>query len=269
MISNEEMALKIRDGDQDLILQLWERVRPFIAKMANEKLRSFPSQAADAEDLIQSGYLALVDAVRTFTPDMECTFTTWLAYCLKHAFSEALGLRSERQKRDPIHNCRSLDEPVFSDDPEGVTLADTIPDDRDYYEDADQKIWTEQLRLALDDALRDLPEDTREIIQARYYDDQSLTSMAKDGNCSITSIKQKELRAFRTIRQGPHRAQLVPFLLSDVDMEKLIDERTGWYYGLGLNRFKETQTSGIERMVIQREGMRRRMTGGGWHEDIV
>lgn len=258
------MALAAREGQDDLLLALWDRVRPFVAKLAMQRLNAFPSQAVDTDDLVQSGFLALLEAVRTYRSDMECSFITWLSYQLKNAFNEALGVRSERQKRDPIHHALSLDAPLSDDDPEGGTLGDTVPDECDQFEDADERLWTEQLKQALDTALQDLPEAQASAIRMKYMDGRPLPRIAEEMDVKASKIHERANKGLCRLRRGPHGPKLASFLCPE--LERMIDERTGWYYGMGLTRFKERQTSGVELLVLQREGMRRNMRGGSWRE---
>lgn len=61
-MSNEEMALAIQAGDNSLILPLWEQCKGLICKEAYRWARAFDSRPEiDVDDLIQSGYFALVN----------------------------------------------------------------------------------------------------------------------------------------------------------------------------------------------------------------
>ena len=66
-MSNEELVQLIRAGEAERMADLWEQVRLFVIKQA----RRVPLEGrADVEldDLIQSGYLAMVDAVAVQYP---------------------------------------------------------------------------------------------------------------------------------------------------------------------------------------------------------
>ena len=226
--------------------------------MAAQRLRSFPTPSADVDDLVQSGFLALLEAVRTYDSTEECFFITWLNYHLKTAFSDALGMKTDRQRHDPVHFALSLDGPLSADDPEGAVLADTVPD-KDAYADAERCMWLEQLRQALDSALQSLPAEQREIIEARYFSDSTLEELADDYHVTGNAIRQRETKALRTLRTGKHMRHLEPFRQTMYDVERAVDEQTNYYQGMGPAHFQEAWSSGVEHLTIYRDGIRRSM----------
>ena len=80
------------------------------------------------EDYIQVAFLALLEALESWDPAAGA-FLTWYGLKLKGAFTEAVGMRTQRDKRDPIHHALSLDAPLTdSESGEDFTLADVIED---------------------------------------------------------------------------------------------------------------------------------------------
>ena len=143
-MSNEELAARIQAGEQELLPQLWAQVRRFVCKMAHR--RYFATNGlggVELDDLIQSGFLAVVQAVEYFKPDGEYKFLTYLDVCLKNAFASAGGYRAN--KRDPLLDCISLDTPLGNDS-DSDTLLDLQEDPANQIEDAERRIWLEQLR---------------------------------------------------------------------------------------------------------------------------
>ena len=263
-ISNEELALKIQDGDQDLILRLWEQVRGFVVKQAQIRLHNFPSRTVDEDDLIQAGFVAMMEALQSYRNDMECGFIGWLAFHLKTSFNETIGIRTERQKRDPLHHCLSLDAPISDDDPD-LVLGDTVADPNDPFEECEREIWLEQLGKALDAALRDLPEDKALILRRRYFDGDTLAEIAEDMNASGTAVKSKETKGLRRIRTGRHGPQLEQFNKAWAE----IDRRTPWFYSVSVERYHRTRLSAVEMLAIRREGMFRDLTRSSRYVDNV
>ena len=247
--------MSIRAGDQDLILPLWEQVRGFVVKQAQIRLHNYPSRAVDEDDLIQAGFVAMMEAVKTYRDDMECGFIGWLAFHLKTSFNETIGVRSKRQKRDPIHHCLSLDAPISDDDPD-LFLGDTVADPNDPFEECEREIWLEQLGKALEAALQDLPKDQADILRRRYYDGNTLAEIAEDMNASGTAVKSKETKGLRKIRTGRHGPQLAQFNKAWAE----IDRRTPWFYSVSVERYQRTRMSAVEILAIRREGMFRDMT---------
>lgn len=123
--------------------------------------------------MYQSGYLAMVRAVETYSPERGMKFIGWLAMYLKTAFNEALGVR----RRDPIHGAVSLDLPLG----EGVgdTPGDLIPDPdgQSLFLKDEERVWMEH-HTALKVALDTLPEPQRDILYQRFWGNRALTTSA-------------------------------------------------------------------------------------------
>ena len=92
-MTNEELAVAIRDGNLALIGELWERVESFVAMKARDRLATAEGNVTDTDDLTQSGYFALLSATQTFDPDGGRNFLSWLDYHLKNAFASTASNR--------------------------------------------------------------------------------------------------------------------------------------------------------------------------------
>lgn len=159
MDSNEKLAVSIQAGDRGKLLELWAGVERYAWK----KAAAWPRAGLEVEDLMQSAFLALLEAVSSFSPDKGAQFLTWYTFRLKTAFAEATGWRTERQRRDPLRAAVSLDAPL-TDDEGDMTLADTIPDPA-----AEAVIEESALRLTVQGILEELPEDQQAALYRRYW----------------------------------------------------------------------------------------------------
>lgn len=159
MDSNEKLAVSIQAGDRGKLLELWAGVERYAWK----KAAAWPRAGLEVEDLMQSAFLALLEAVSSFSPDKGAQFLTWYTFRLKTAFAEATGWRAERQRRDPLRAAVSLDAPL-TDDEGDMTLADTIPDPA-----AEAVIEESALRLTVQGILEELPEDQQAALYRRYW----------------------------------------------------------------------------------------------------
>lgn len=126
-MTNEELAAKIQDGggDEEDLLLLWAQVRRFAAAQARRWAGISPG--VEVEDLLQVGFLALLDAVGTWNRNAG-SFIVWYSILLKGAFTEAAGLRTMRQRNDPLRGAVSLDAPVGHDEADPLTLLDVLED---------------------------------------------------------------------------------------------------------------------------------------------
>ena len=126
-MTNEELAALLQDGGggEDELLRLWDQVRRFAASHARRWARA--STGVEIEDLLQVGFLALLDALGTWNRN-AAMFLTWYSLRLKGAFTEAVGLRTARQRNDPLRGAVSLDAPVGHDEADPLTLLDVLED---------------------------------------------------------------------------------------------------------------------------------------------
>lgn len=242
-MSNEELVTEIQAGRRELLGTLWEQVERFIRRQANQRP---DTGAVDREDLYQSGYLALVEAVDSYTPERDMKFISWLAYHLKTAFNEASNYRSERQRRDPMHRADSLSRPL--DDEGGGGLLDIVSDPSSLHrlQEVEERIWHEELSKALKRAIEALADDESDTIRRRYYQGQTMAQVARETGKTAYEVQKEERRGLAALRKPS--AGLLAY----------IEERTPYYLHVGATRYNTTRTSAVEEIVFMREGMGQR-----------
>ena len=122
---NEELVMLIKGGDDGCCPQLWEQVRRLIVMQAKRYyFKCEKYNGTDVEDLVQSGYFAILRAIQYYEPEKGFKFLTFLDKTLLNSFREATGLRTS--KRDALNFSTSLDEPVSEDG--SSTLLDLLGD---------------------------------------------------------------------------------------------------------------------------------------------
>lgn len=247
----EELILMIQQGHNELYTELWLRVYGLIAMWANEYYRSFlkgrkiPGGISN-EDLIQSGFFALVDAVEGYDPS-KGAFNTYLCFHVRKEFRKTIG-RTDKQLNDPLNSAFSLDVPKFDSDPEGPSMFDYVPDTRDRISETDEQVYQEQLHDALECALNALPEREATAIRSEFWDGCSLKETAERIGClSIDRARQIRNNGLQHIRNSSMGKKL----------EQFLDEETSFYNGMGLATFKRTKMSGVERVVFIRDRKRK------------
>ena len=215
-MTNEELVELIQRGDNGLLPQLWEQVRRFIRMKAGQHFRQMKlkgnTYGCELDDLIQSGYLAVVTAVKYFKPKEGYSFLTYLSITLKGAFSEAMGLRSS--KRDWLNYSVSLDQPVGEDEstPLLEMLGDLTPESADISEPIVEDLWNQELRAVLDEAMLILREEQRELLNMLYYFEIGVDEAAEMWGLSRQRIYQMESRALSQIRESKYGDELREFL---------------------------------------------------------
>lgn len=244
----ETLVLEIQNGRHELMQELWTQTEKFISQQAgifHEKVKDTCN--ADKEDFIQSGYLALESAVKNYDAGRGAGFLTVLKYYLLTAFSETAGLRTERTQQDPIHHALSLDyiyAKAGDNDPGDVTLLDMIPDPRDEYQEAEARIYNVELRAALETAIDTLPDKQADAIRGRFFFGMTYKELADKEKVSANNIRQRQQKGLLALRRGRIKNGL----------DKFLDDRTSFFLR---TNFRTSQTSAVERLVIDRDRYRR------------
>ena len=152
--SDEELILKIRQGDSLAEELLYERYKPIVRMLA----RAYYLAGADREDLIQEGMYGLYRAVCTYDPEAgearAAAFSTYAEICTKHQMISAVR-KAARKRNMPLNTYISLEREVT---PEGKTIGDLAEILSDVYtEDPEHDLIQREelgfLRKTMDTAL--------------------------------------------------------------------------------------------------------------------
>ena len=249
---NDLVALIQQGGHDDLIAKLWDAVHRLVASFARDyTLRiNCARYGCEADDLIQCGYFAVLDALKHYDPQ-KGAFSTFLYHYCRHAFQECTG-RTTRSRRDALNCAVSLDEQLDDDDPDGGSRYDLIPDSHDYISAYDDLLYTQQLHNALEQALSELCASEADTLRRAYFRGQQITEIAEQTGADYKEVRSLHDRAMRHIRKSKSRQ----------DLERFINAETPFYSFGTLKHFQDTGMSGPERITIIREDLRNRMEKG-------
>lgn len=113
-ISDQELVLSAKDGDEDALNLLIHRYAFFVRMRA----RAFSKGMLDADDLYQEGMIALLSAVRGFREEKCGSFKTFVAVCVNNKLRNAVTAHM-REKNAPMRGYLSLsdteDEELLTD----------------------------------------------------------------------------------------------------------------------------------------------------------
>lgn len=250
-MSNEELAARIQAGETNLMEDLWEQVAGLVKWAARRIMPALGNRGGvELDDLIQSGYLALVAAVASYAPD-NGSFSSWLMYYLKTAFAQASGYRTEKQRNDPLRFAVSLEAPLGDEDGNTVGDLQADPTSAAPFEAVEERVFREQLRQVLDSVLDQLPPQQAQTIRGRYFDGSTLDELAADMGKSLERIRQLEANGLDRLREPQLRKQLEDFL----------EIRTPYFLHVGPTAFHRTGESSVEKIVFLRERLRARIRG--------
>ena len=249
-MSNEELVVAIQAGETERMGELWEQVEGLVKWKANHvvtalELRGNPC-GVEFEDLYQSGYIAMVEAVHHYKPE-NGAFSTCFINRLKTAFAEATGYRTQRGRNEPLNTALSLDRPL-TDESDSSLFGEFVPDNRAAatMEAIEEREYQRQLREAVAAVLADLPEQFIEVIQQRIFEEMTLAQVAEIQGTTPERVRQKENKAIRELRRPRNACRLRSFY----DFNS--------YFGTSLRAFQHSGMSVQERyLVIEEERQER------------
>lgn len=244
-MTNEELAIRIAEGDRDLIGELYQRNKGLLYKHAHRFYVLHSDRCISAgvtlDDMMNECYFAVYTAARSYAKGKrEFKFTSYLRYATLQYFQQMAGTRTERQRKEPLNSCKSLDTPIEGTD--GLTLADTV-EDTDAAEKADALIDRLAYGEVFPEVKRVLADEPRqyEIIYAMYHDNMSQEEVARLQGVSREAIRQQKVKALRELRK-PSKSKYLHSLYEDIIGSS--------YQRGGLTAFKNTHTSSVEWAVI-------------------
>lgn len=249
--SNEELAILAQQGDKRALYQLWQQIETLVCMICGRAYQYRKDRADRAgvaeEDMKQEGYFAFLDAVQAYSPASGYRFTTYLHYPLQNRINALLGVRTVRMIKDPLCNCSSLDAPISGGDDENITVADTIPDKGTEMEEAEQRVFCDQLRADLEKCLDEIPDPEASALRAVYFDGNTLQQIAAQCGLSIERARQLKISGLRKMRYGPRLSRLKKY-------ENEIISTQPWR-GSGLGTYRVSGTSSVEKTVERLSGL--------------
>lgn len=126
-MTNEELAKRIKNGEEKWIPTIWEQIEDFIKSQANKRLTA---EGKDKEwyycNMVNQSYFHFLQAIEDYSEE-NGRFLTYLDYHLKTAFTIVLyGGVTKRAMQDPVNHSISIQTPIGEED---ITLKDTIIDE--------------------------------------------------------------------------------------------------------------------------------------------
>ena len=232
-MTNEEIVMRIRGGDDALMETLLSRNQKYIRTVAQRyHLAAIRNRGCDEDDLIQAATLGMIETVGKWDASRGAFLTVATLYMKKHIRS-MLGIHSSKRVIENEIAMVSLHEPV-SDEPNSEMLIHFIQD-----EDAtcplDAVIRADTCRIVRD-AVNGLPVDERNCIHAKYFGDISVEQVGGTDAVRVGCRRGiSRLRNNRSIRA----------LLEPVDAAPYRHEP--------LSTWRHTGTSSVEWAVLRRE----------------
>ena len=251
-MTNEELAKRIKNGEQELISALWEQNTGLIYKFAYNLFAKYQdrcnSSGVEPDDIVQCAFFALCDAVQTYDPESGFKLVTYMRFPLLNHFRALVGLRSS--KRDPLNLCGSLNEAYGEDSDLELIDLQADPNSTEPFENVIDDLFQSELRGALEKAIDKLPANRAAIIRKRYFENRTGSNVACELGVSTSYVHSIEREALRKLY---HERALKLF------RDEILSHMA--YKGTGYRAFRESFESSVERAVIKAEELTERKRG--------
>lgn len=179
-MTNEELALRIAAGEEDLIIDLWEQVEKFVNWQANRFFFGYQDRckqlSIELDDLHQEGYFAMMNAIEKFDPARGTKFLTAFGYYLKKRFFRMAKMDYTGWKHNKVYASDSLDAlnqncaEQCASLCKSTCLLDSIAAEDDELEKVEAEVYWAVAIPAINKALDALTERQREILTSVYYE---------------------------------------------------------------------------------------------------
>lgn len=113
--SDEELIIRLRQGETEISDYLMEKYKEFVRK----KARAMFLVGGETDDLIQEGMIGLFKAIQNYQQDKDTTFRTFAGLCIDRQLCSAVQ-SSNRHKHQPLNMYVSLSDEEESDALEGA-----------------------------------------------------------------------------------------------------------------------------------------------------
>lgn len=181
--NEKQLVQRAQAGDFDAFSEL---VGAHKTKLYNLALKMTGNEL-DAEDIVQDTFMKAIDKIDQFRG--EASFGTWL-------YSIALNQTRMALAKDKRTDLRPIEEylPAHAHSDEGAEFS--VFD----WQDPHKLLERDQLRSAIDKAIKELPVQYREAFVLRYIDELPIKEVAELIGESVAATKSRVLRARLAVR---------------------------------------------------------------------
>lgn len=110
-MTDEQLALKARSGDESSVNELLTKYKPLVSKLS----RSYFLTDGDSEDILQEGMIGLYKAIRHYDKNKNASFKTFASTCIKHQLQSAIRIASA-EKHKVLSTALSINDPSQDDE---------------------------------------------------------------------------------------------------------------------------------------------------------
>lgn len=243
-LTNEQIAIKIKNGETSLYSLLWEQNEKLINSKAYKYIKSHPKRFAscgvEIDDLLQIGYIALYYAVEYFKPEKEYKLLTYFERAYKTQICELLGIRTTAKRT--LNECISLNMTIGNN--EDCELINLQEDHQAYidFEQVEHKDYLRDLKDTFQHLFDTvLTADEQKIIKLKYFENYQIKQISEQLKKDNNTVKMINQRGINKLRKNNRK------------LKKFVDWTTTSYAytGARLSAFKYSGVS-VEQRIIER-----------------
>lgn len=205
-MTNEELTMRIKAGETELMPELWAQVEKFVYMQADNFYNTYRARCenfcVELNDLTQEAFFAIQVAVEKYEPARGTMFLTLAGYYLKKYFFTLLKMNYKNWQANMVRACNQHLEDVLCE--EGLTLADTLAGSANTEREVVDKIYTEKLSQDLREALDEMGNNNwRRAIEGTVFANVRPAEYARQIGVSRPTVQRFRRRAFETLRENP------------------------------------------------------------------
>ncbi len=191
MPSSDERVPRAIRGDNDALETLLRDVTPYVRARIAARIGPIWQSVLDVEDILQVTYLEVVLRVRDFEPRGDGAFLAWVTRIAENNLLDAIRAL-KRAKRPPAERrvCPTDDASVVLY--EQVMRTTSTPS---------RHLARNEALNALEQALRDLPEDYAQVVRRYHLDGVPVGEIAKELKRSEGAVYMLCARALDRLRE--------------------------------------------------------------------
>jgi RNA polymerase sigma factor for flagellar operon FliA len=172
---------------------LVQRHSKLVDYMVNRYLKRYFVGTMEREDLISWGMIGLVQAARAWDPSRSRSFSTMACLAIERAIIRGVN---REWRPDEARATVSLDAGPFEEEG-SERFVDFLQGD----ENVEAQILASDTGMAVRQALAELPEDQRELIERHYLHDEAVRDIAREMGVTRQAIYLREKLALRHLRE--------------------------------------------------------------------
>jgi RNA polymerase sigma-70 factor (ECF subfamily) len=184
-LTDEEVAVRVQGGEQELFGALMERYEPKLSRYG----RKFLANPDNIEDIVQDVFISAYQNIRSF--DATRRFSPWIYRIAHNAYVNAL----KKNSRMPVT--------LFDFD---ALVSHTV-----YEDPVELEREQKQMKAMIEECLEKVPSKYKEVLLLRYYEDMDYKEIAEVLEVPTGTVSVRLMRAREALKKAwdasPH-AQL-------------------------------------------------------------